>query len=89
MRQRSHIPLLLLATLSFCAPAIGQSITIRILDGKTADFRLKPKDIVYVANRPWALAEQALDDATSAFIQSFIVTYTGAKVGPFITPIVN
>jgi protein involved in polysaccharide export with SLBB domain len=63
--------------------------THEILDGKTADFRLKPKDIVYVANRPWALAEQMLDDATSAFIQSFIVTYTGDKVGPFINPIIN
>ena len=34
MRLRLHIPLLLLATLS--APAFAQSITVRILDGKTA-----------------------------------------------------
>jgi protein involved in polysaccharide export with SLBB domain len=60
-----------------------------ILDGKKPDFLLQPKDIVYVANRPWALAEEALDDATTAFIQSFIVTYTGDKVGPFINPLVH
>ena len=36
MRLRPHIPLLLLATLSLCAPAHGQSVTVRILDGKTA-----------------------------------------------------
>jgi hypothetical protein len=34
MSLRPHIPLLLLATLSLCAHA--QSITVRILDGKTA-----------------------------------------------------
>jgi hypothetical protein len=36
MRHRLHIPLLLLATLSPFAPALAQSITVRILDGKTA-----------------------------------------------------
>jgi hypothetical protein len=36
MRLRLHIPLLLLATLSLCAPSVAQSITVRILDGKTA-----------------------------------------------------
>jgi protein involved in polysaccharide export with SLBB domain len=60
-----------------------------ILDGKQPDFPLRPKDIVYVANRPWARAEQMVDDATSAFIESAIVTYTGVHVGPTINPLVH
>jgi protein involved in polysaccharide export with SLBB domain len=60
-----------------------------ILDAKNPDFRLQPRDIVYVAPKPWAKAEELLDTATSTFIQSVIVTYTGDKVGPFIGSLVK
>lgn len=61
-----------------------------ILAGEKPDFRLEPKDIVYVARRPWARAEEILDSATLSFIQAALVTWTGQHVGPFITsPIVN
>jgi protein involved in polysaccharide export with SLBB domain len=60
-----------------------------ILDAKTPDFRLQPRDIVYVAPKPWAKAEELLDVATSTFIQSVVVTYTGDKVGPFISSVVK
>jgi protein involved in polysaccharide export with SLBB domain len=59
--------------------------TKAILAGEQPDFRLEPKDIVYVSRRPWARAEEILDGATMAFIQSTIVTYTGVKIGPFFT----
>lgn len=55
-----------------------------ILAGEKPDFRLEPKDIVYVSRRPWARAEEILDGATLAFIQSALVTWTGQHVGPFI-----
>lgn len=61
-----------------------------ILAGEKPDFRLEPKDIVYVSRRPWARAEEILDHATLSFIQAALVTWTGSHVGPFISsPIVN
>lgn len=61
-----------------------------ILAGEAPDFRLQPKDIVYVSRRPWARAEEILDTATTAFIQSAVVTYTGLNIRPLITqPIKN
>ena len=61
-----------------------------ILAGEKRDFKLEPKDIVYVSRRPWARAEEILDHATLSFIQAALVTWTGSHVGPFISsPIVN
>ncbi len=56
-----------------------------ILAGEKVDFRLQPKDIVYVSRRPWARIEEILDNATLAFIQAAVVSYTGAHVGPMIS----
>ena len=56
-----------------------------ILAGEKPDFRLEPKDIVYVSRRPWARVEEILDNATTAFIQSAVVTYTGFNIRPLIT----
>ncbi len=74
---------------SLSHPQTFEVNTHEALDGKAPDFRLQPRDIVYVSPRPWARAEQLLDDSTRAFIEALVVTYTGAKVGPFINPIVH
>jgi protein involved in polysaccharide export with SLBB domain len=63
--------------------------TSEIIDAKSKDFRLQPKDIVYVAPRPWHRAEELLDGATRSFIEGVVVAYTGAHVGPFIDPIIK
>ena len=55
-----------------------------ILAGGAANFKLQPKDVVYVANRPWYKAEELLDSAVSAFITAAIVTYTGQQIQPLI-----
>lgn len=61
-----------------------------ILAGEKPDFRLQPKDIVYVSRRPWARAEEILDGATMAFVQAAVVTWTGSHVRPLIrNPIVD
>jgi protein involved in polysaccharide export with SLBB domain len=61
-----------------------------ILAGEKPDFRLEPKDIVYVSRRPWARAEEILDNAAITFIQSAVITYADFHVGPFITdPIID
>jgi len=56
-----------------------------ILAGKAKDFPLIPKDIIYVANRPWSKAEELLDLAASAFIQAATANWTSANIGPLIT----
>ncbi|HXC98243.1 MAG TPA: SLBB domain-containing protein [Verrucomicrobiae bacterium] len=63
--------------------------TSDILKGKTGNFRLMPRDIIFVSEKPWQFAEDLLDQATQAFITSLVVTYTGDKVGPFFSPIVH
>jgi len=51
-----------------------------ILAGKSPDFKLQQKDIVYVSVSPWTKAAAILDTATKAFISAFTVTYTGINV---------
>lgn len=64
---------------------LGRPETIEIdafdvLSGKKPDIQLKPRDIVYVADRPWIYAEQLLDAAADAFVTAAVVTWTGEKV---------
>jgi polysaccharide biosynthesis/export protein len=63
--------------------------TSDILHGKITNFRLMPRDIIYVSVKPWQYAVDLLDTCTQAFITSVVVNYTGEKVGPFFGPIVK
>jgi polysaccharide export outer membrane protein len=47
-----------------------------ILRGASADFRLEPKDIVFVSNRPWYRPEEILDRAVTVFLRSATSTWT-------------
>jgi protein involved in polysaccharide export with SLBB domain len=61
-----------------------------ILSARAAGFRLKPNDIVYVHYRPWVKAEEILDEAATAFVQSAVIVWTGVHAGPLITtPIIR
>ena len=51
------------------------------LEGKNTNLELKPGDVVYISNRPWARAEELLDRATSAFVESAVITWTSIHVG--------
>jgi len=51
------------------------------LEGKGTNFALQPGDVVYVSNRPWARAEELLDRAASAFVESAVITWTSIHVG--------
>jgi protein involved in polysaccharide export with SLBB domain len=57
-----------------------------ILGGETPDFQLQPKDIVYVSKRPWWRAEELLDLAISAFLQSIVASYVGQDIVQPINP---
>ena len=56
-----------------------------VLRGTAPDFPLQPKDIVYVADRPWARAEDLLDMAITAFATTAVNVWAGQNIGPFIT----
>jgi len=46
------------------------------------DFALQPKDIIYVARKPWAKAEELLEAASSDFVRAIAVSWTGKQIGP-------
>lgn len=56
--------------------------TRAILAGDRPDFKLEPKDIVYVSTNPWKVGGEVLDTAVRAFVQGFVVEATTLKVGP-------
>lgn len=57
-----------------------------ILSAKAHDFKLEPKDIVYVSERPWIFAEELLDAAFSAFVTSASSSWVDRNVDPIIDP---
>jgi protein involved in polysaccharide export with SLBB domain len=54
--------------------------TKSILEGRGVDFKLQPKDIIYVNSRPFIRVEEIAELATTAFIQSLITTFVGVHV---------
>ena len=54
------------------------------LTGNAPNLALQPGDLVYVSDRPWNKAEELLDHAATAFVESAVVTWTGINVGPNI-----
>lgn len=55
-----------------------------ILAAKEQDFKLMPKDIVFVAERPWIEAEDILEAALSAFVTSAASTWVNINVDPIL-----
>ena len=55
-----------------------------IMNARTKGFRLEPKDIVFIADKPWARAEELLSFALNAFFQGAVSSWAGANIGPMI-----
>jgi protein involved in polysaccharide export with SLBB domain len=53
-----------------------------VLSGSIKDFPLLPKDIVYVAAKPWNFAEELLDSAIGTFLQTMTATWVTRNVDP-------
>jgi len=59
--------------------------THAILDAKALDFKLQPRDIIYVNSRPFIRVEELADVAMTAFIQSLISSWVNVRVlKPFV-----
>lgn len=54
--------------------------THAVLDGNGVDFKLKPRDIIYVNSRPFIRVEELADLAATAFIQSVITEAVGVDI---------
>jgi protein involved in polysaccharide export with SLBB domain/capsular polysaccharide biosynthesis protein len=62
--------------------------TWAILDAREADFRLQPRDIIYVANRPFIYAEELIDVGITAFLQASVTDWEGANIHVIHSPFV-
>jgi len=60
-----------------------------VLSAGSPDFKLEPRDIVYVHHRPWIKAEELLDVAATAFVQAAVITWTGGNVRLIRAPIIR
>lgn len=52
----------------------------KVLAGEEKDFKLEPRDIVYISDRPWAKAEEILKVALSAFVTSAASSWVNIQV---------
>jgi protein involved in polysaccharide export with SLBB domain len=57
---------------------------LAIQDARSPDFKLQAKDIIFISSRPFIKAEELLDAAATAFIQSAVTSWAGLNVGPII-----
>ena len=74
--------LVIRGSLSFPEPHVVNMADI--LKARGADFRLANRDIVYVHSKPWAKAEELVENGILTFAQAAVTAYTGNKIGPFI-----
>lgn len=56
-----------------------------ILSGREKDFELQPKDIIYVAEKPWQRVEDLLEMAVNSYLQAMTATWVGMNVKPINT----
>ncbi|MCX6878504.1 MAG: polysaccharide export protein [Verrucomicrobia bacterium] len=67
---------------SFTAPQTHVVNVKKVLAAKEKDFKLEPKDIVYIADRPWTVAEDILQVALAAFVTSATSSWVNLQVNP-------
>ena len=53
-----------------------------ILAGREKDFVLQPKDIIYVAEKPWQRVEDLLQLAVNAYAQGMTTTWVSQNIRP-------
>ena len=75
--ERAYKGKVLVVRGSLNKPEVFVIETNDILEGKATDFRLQPKDIIFVNSRPFIYAEELADLAITAFLQSIVTSATG------------
>jgi len=59
-----------------------------VLAGKVTDFRIEPRDIVYVSDQPWSRVEDLADMAATAFITTMVTVWTGNSLQLINRPLI-
>ena len=67
---------------SFTKPKTFVVDVKEVLAGKQKDFKLEPKDVVYVADRPWTEGEYILKTALDAFVSSAASSWVSVNIIP-------
>jgi protein involved in polysaccharide export with SLBB domain len=57
----------------------------KTLNGSQIDFHLEPKDVIFVASRPWQFAEEMVDAAISAFTTGATTVWVSDSVPALLT----
>lgn len=70
---------------SLSKPQVFEVNVRKVLKGQATDIRLQPKDIVFVADKPWARAEELVEMAIRTFVQASAAGWASGNVGPIIT----
>ena len=70
---------------SFTDPKVHVISVKDVLAAKATDFKIQPKDIIYVSDRPWAKAEDIMKLALSAFATSAASTWVNLNAEPIIS----
>lgn len=67
---------------SFSRPETFVIDAPEVLGARMPDLELRPKDIVFVSERPWVRADELLDAAAAAFANSAVGVETASNVRP-------
>jgi protein involved in polysaccharide export with SLBB domain/capsular polysaccharide biosynthesis protein len=78
--ERAYQSRVLLVRGSLSQPQAIPVDTTALVSGNMTDFRLQPRDIIYVSPRPFIRVEELTDLAATAFIQGLISAWVDAKV---------
>jgi polysaccharide biosynthesis/export protein len=84
--DRAYTDKVLVIRGSFTDPQTHVISVKDVLAAKARDFKLEPKDIVYVADHPWSKAEDIMKLALAAFATSAASTWVNLNVDPILTP---
>jgi protein involved in polysaccharide export with SLBB domain len=85
LTERAWTDRVLVVRGSFSKPETFVVNLKNVLAAKEGDFKLQPKDIVFVSERPWVVAEDILKLALSAFATSASSTWVNLNVDPILT----
>lgn len=78
--ERAYKGKVLVVRGSLNKPAVFAIETKDILAAKAPDFRLQPKDIIFVDSRPFIYAEELAERAITTFLQSIVTASVGIHV---------
>jgi protein involved in polysaccharide export with SLBB domain len=61
----------------------------KTMEARGLDFKLEPKDIIYVSYRPFVRGEELLDLAITGFIQAATAAWAGEHIELITSPIIK